>query len=107
MSEQSRVDYSKPHNQTVYVDGATGFTLSDGVCRFNLTQEVFDSNSMDGTSDKHDIVACRIAIPLTRFAALSEWINDLMGKLESEGVIRRANDSAQQESAASEASPEK
>ena len=79
-----KIHYDAPADQTIFVDGASGLRVRNGVCRFNLFQEVFDSTPAGGELRLKLIVACRIAMPLDDFYSLADWMINAKADLQEQ-----------------------
>lgn len=84
---KTEVDYGEPSDQLVYVDGASGIALHNGVVRFNFYQTLYDSNPSNGESRTYNVVACRVAVPIEAFKRIGDWITTNFDKMVADGVI--------------------
>lgn len=69
----------------LYVDGAQGFAVLNGVARFNLYQDRLTASPVLGTGPAETrIVAARIVMPVETAISLYKWLGDKVVPLEAQ-----------------------
>lgn len=69
----------------IFVDGYHGASLSNGVLRFNLTQNIYPPDPDTGFEKK---VVARLVVPVAAFPKILETLQNLYNDLENDGIIR-------------------
>jgi hypothetical protein len=87
---KTTIDYDEPGDQVVFIDGASGISVVNGVVRFNFYQTVLNSNPSVGETTTTNVVACRVAMPLETFHRVGVWMTDNVKRMIDQGIVEIA-----------------